>query len=859
MTRLKICSTLLILPVILLVIIMSGFGTRKSFIDELKARLNQYNLDFHNEKAYLATDRFVYRPGEDLWFQGFVTSVPFGQHDRLSEDLFIKLLNSKGDEIISRRYPLNDNRATGRLLIPRTTIPGKYYLVGYTGWMKNQPPQEAFRKELLISKYFEKRFHVEILYDEISYFPDDSMKASIRLIDPIGKPMAGTSFDYTIGSIGKTYIKGTGKSDEKGYSVIKSIIPTGDEILLLSFEIRSRKISGEYTLIIPATISTPVITFFPEGGNLVKGIKNTMAFRSNNKYAQPASIEGEIIDHKSGFICKIKTNKHGLGLFEYMPTADTCHLRITRPLGITKLFPLPVAQENGLVIHLRETRSDSAIMEIKGAEDIGTCETYWVAVMNRQIVWSSMVSFQKSSVVRIPLDGLKQGILQLNVFDNKQNQIAERLIKIPDRKNGFSVKPDRNIYHNRQRVTLTLDYVGSSKTVDVALSVSLQQLAYNPFMSDFKSVINSFAYDSLPAISLVADKSTDLELLTTNYHIINWSEVFSNLGIIPGYVRQDGLTGKVYDKKENLSQHAKVHVIHIPTYRSYETQTDENGNFKVHFGSEIIDFSYLNIDAYDALGKINLTSSVTNDYSVQLRNNLVMDEEMNNQQKIIDAIAYGDPEMIYLLRYGPGRFRKSNAETKKKYDPKHYTHYTNVLDIISDIRPYMLQDNTIVFNETDMDNESAFAHREAIIVINGALKGNNVEILKRILPSDITNINISTSLLDVHQYTPVNFRGVIEITTIQGMYRYRQPAIQLGTDILNTNRVFYSPDYSIENPSSVDNRKTLYWNPLIAVNSGQSALITFYTSDNKGIFLGRAEGIDKEGNPVSAEFTFVVE
>jgi hypothetical protein len=604
MTRLKRSPTLLILPVILAVMIMSGFGIKKSFIEELKAKLKQYNLDFHNEKAYLATDRFVYRPGEDLWFQGFVTSIPFGQQDPFSEDLFIKLINSKGDEIISRRYPLNENLATGRLLIPRTTIPGKYYLVGYTGWMKNQPPQEAFRKELLISKFFEKRFRVEVLYDNKFYYPEDSIKATIRLIDPIGKPLTGTGFDYTIGSIGKTYIKGTGKSDEKGYSRIKAMIPKGEDILLLSFEIRSRKLSGEYSLVIPATISTPFITFFPEGGNLVKGIKCTMAFKSVNKYAQPASIEGEIIDHKSKPVCKIKTNNRGLGIFEYIPASDTCYLKITRPFGISKLYPLPMAQDKGLVIHLKETRPDSAILEIIASEDGRTWETYLVAIMNRQIVWSKLVDFEKSSVVGIPLAGLRQGILQLNAFDAKQNQLAERLIKISGESDGFSVKTDHNIYHNRQRVTLTIDYMGSGKTINVALSVALRQLASNPFMSDLKSVISSFAYDSLPATSLVAERITDLELLTTNYHVIDWNEVLSSLVPFPGYTRQDGLAGKVYDKKENPSQHAKVHVIHLPTYRSYETQTDENGNFKVHFGSEIIDFNYLNIDAYDALGKV---------------------------------------------------------------------------------------------------------------------------------------------------------------------------------------------------------------------------------------------------------------
>ena len=146
-----------------------------------------------------------------------------------------------------------------------------------------------------------------------------------------------------------------------------------------------------------------------------------------------------------------------------------------------------------------------------------------------------------------------------------------------------------------------------------------------------------------------------------------------------------------------------------------------------------------------------------------------------------------------------------------------------------------------------------------IIVINGAIKGTNVDVLKGMLPSDITNINISESLMDVHRYTPVNFQGVIELTTIQSMYKYRQPGMQMGMDILNTSREFYSPDYSIETAVNTDNRKTLYWNPRVTITQGLPALITFYTSDVKGIYYGKIEGMDAEGHPVQDEFTIVVE
>src|SRR3990172_1852095 len=129
MTNTRTTSTLLILSVGLVVLI-TGFnqGGGKLCIDNLKAALNRYNSDFRDEKAFLMTDRFVYRPGEDIWFKGFVSSFPTGSGESLSEDFYIKLLNNKGEEIIFRRYPLSGNTVSGRLLVPRTSIPGKYYL-----------------------------------------------------------------------------------------------------------------------------------------------------------------------------------------------------------------------------------------------------------------------------------------------------------------------------------------------------------------------------------------------------------------------------------------------------------------------------------------------------------------------------------------------------------------------------------------------------------------------------------------------------------------------------------------------------------------------------------------------------------
>jgi len=860
MTNTRTTSTLLILSVGLVVLI-TGFnqGGGKLCIDNLKAALNRYNSDFRDEKAFLMTDRFVYRPGEDIWFKGFVSSFPTPSGESLSDDFYIKLLNNKGEEIIFRRYPLNGNTVSGRLLVPRTSIPGKYYLVAYTAWMKNQKPEDAFRKEILISKYYEKRFMADVLFNKQIFYPGDSLRGDIRLMNASGKPVTGTDFSYTIGSLTSSFEKGNGTTDERGFSVIRCIVPGSGETMLLTVEVSSRKVRGDYTVIIPATTSAPEITFYPEGGNLLPGVTSLVAFRSVNCYGQPAGMEGEIIDGRDNVIQRIKTNNKGLGSFEFNPSADTCYFRITGPPGISRLYTLPMPGDQGLTLRYKETDQDSAIFVVQ--TPVGDLPTVscWVAVMNRQVIWGKEVIFSGSEVVKIPVGGLAPGVMQVTLFDSRQNQIAERLIKVSGNTDELQIKTDRTVYQSRQRVSLTLDYHGKSSVIETALSVSLRQLADNPMVTDFMKILHSAAYDSVNIPVIIPQGITDLDLLTTNYRVINWQHVLSVSGMIPGYYSQNGLIGKVFDKKENTSQHAKVRVTHIPNYRSYETQTNEKGDFQILFGSDLIDFNYLNVDAYDALGKVNLSPLVDHEYSGKLKDQLITRVKSGDKQKILDIISYGDPDVVFTLRYGPGRFRKTVTETKKKYDPKQYTDYSSVLDIIQDMEPYELKGNTIVFSMPEQATELPYTQEGTIIVINGMLKGTNVDILRDMLPSDITNINISTSLVDVNQYTQVGFRGVIEITTIQGMFRYRQPAVQWGMDILNTNRKFFSPNYSKENTTATDNRKTLYWNPQTIVSSGQPVMINFYTSDTKGVFYGRAEGFDKEGNPVSADFTFTVE
>lgn len=850
--KIKINPVLHILPLAAIILLSAArTGMEDPFIEMLKNKLEQYNEGLSIERAYLMTDRYVYKPGDNLWFKGYVTST--GDQIK-SEDFFIRLLNSQGEEIIYHRYPISYDETSGHLTIPKSCIPGKYWLVAYTGWMKNRCPEEAFRKEILISKYFEKRFHVEMAFDKRTYFSHDTLSANLQIFDAAGKPVAETPFDFNLGSLKKTDFKGSGKTDIKGKAKIICIVPDAEDLIMLTVEIRSRKFSGDYSEIIPLVSSEPVITFHPEGNNMVHGVKQLMVVKSLNTDGLPMEVNGELTDYQGNVLQFISTKENGLAKFEYLPLQDTCYFIIVGRNGLKLKYNLPMPGRFNSSIRYTGTVSDSALFSITSS-DPGRQKTYWTGIINGKMVYSRVFEFNRTGIVPIPLHDLPSGIMQVSVFDTLHNVLADRLIRIIAPTKSLKIKQDREVYHPRQRVSILVEYPDNLKNGNLALTVSLRSLAYNPFSPDFGNIVLA---DSCQTAWSRFNVFSDEELIATDYRIVFWEQILQSRSDLAGYIRYNGLTGKVVDKKENSSPHAKVHVTHFPNFRLYETQTDENGIFHIGFGSDIIDYKFLNIDAYDASGKISLNASVDYEYSKEIEKLVDVEMSKNRAQKISDLIKFGEPDLVYVLRYGPGKFRKSRSDNRKKYDPYRYTKYTDIMDIIQDIQPYRLVNNKFYFMDKSGYLDSS-AMAETIIVINGSLRGNNAGALKGILPSDITNINISGSLLDVHKYTPLNFSHVIEITTIQSMYRYRQQHFQIGPGGLNTERSFNSPDYAVEGSSSADNRRTLYWNPKIMLYEGNSMLVTFYTSDVKGTFYGHITGIDNKGNPMETDFQFRVE
>lgn len=106
------------------------------------------------------------------------------------------------------------------------------------------------------------------------------------------------------------------------------------------------------------------------------------------------------------------------------------------------------------------------------------------------------------------------------------------------------------------------------------------------------------------------------------------------------------------------------------------------------------------------------------------------------------------------------------------------------------------------------------------------------------------------------------FQGVISIITKSNEILKTKPAyhsLRIKNDINNESSsiVNVTPN-AILNNNTPFIKQLLYWNPNLLIDETNNAHFEFYTSDNKGNFLIKVEGIAEDGTPISQSANFQV-
>jgi len=815
------------------------------FLQKLEQKLNLYNRKFPQEKVYLQLNKSVFKPNEHLWFKAYVVESITHLPSSLSADLTIKLINKDGEDVFKKRFKIKKGIVTKSFRIPKSLEEGIYTLVAYTNWMQNGAAEDVFKQDLFVVNSALPAFFIQADLNDSLYQPKEEVGAKIRIWSQDGAPVTNLEFEFAAKIGDKTFRQGKQKTDREGVALIQVTLPEDllQHPVTLNIKAKHKKKVETRTIIIPTPDSFVNLEFFPEGSNLINGIKTNIAFKAIDRYGNPFDFEGEVINQKEVVVSKLKTYHDGVGIFSLTPnTGDAYRVRITNPTGIDKMFALPNSSRNGMTLSVEEVTRDFITILVRAVGRTEGEKTVWVGQVRGNIYWSEDVSMRDSIVVKIPTKNFPVGVAQLAVFDSAGVPAAERLVFINKRKiMHIDVTTDKKEYDVKDKVALTItasDEDGMPIPANLCLSVQTANRFYlnqtpNIWTTllltselEDKIVHSNFYLEKSPE----ADAALDRLLMTKKLRRFSWKKIVEmdeNKGL--AYVSDGGVSGKVYDKDGKPAVNARVRLKNRAG-KTLETQTNEDGKFQFFTdGSTDLDVKALKAKTAGGSDNVNIIQDESFAEKVSLLcapgaeqkilGDIRLDQYMYSQNWA-DAAAVANAKMVDKYFWST---EKASILNGKIPVWKQQISYAGVLEAIRMIKPYSIIGTGIFFRGASSINNPT----GALIVVDGMKWGYEYRILNSITPNDIDDIKIHLSTPDIMRFDSFAFDGVIEITTKSGRKKRSRFTME---------RPIWAPDIHVDNTGEVG-----YYNP-----------------DRILSIMGIIEGISDDGKPGWAVFRYSI-
>lgn len=151
------------------------------------------------ERPYVQTDRNYYYKGETIWLKGYMNYPAPILKDTLSRTVYVQVVHRDGYILAEKKYPINDGKFQGDILVNKRFKPGLYQLKAYTSWMLNFGSRLIFTRtiEILdqketvsISPGYEAPTdtlpNISLLTNKHSYSPGEKITLTIDVTDNSG-------------------------------------------------------------------------------------------------------------------------------------------------------------------------------------------------------------------------------------------------------------------------------------------------------------------------------------------------------------------------------------------------------------------------------------------------------------------------------------------------------------------------------------------------------------------------------------------------------------------------------------------------------------------------------------------------
>jgi hypothetical protein len=624
-------------------------------------------------------------------------------------------------------------------------------------------------------------------------------------------------------------------------------------------------------------------TFFPEGGNMVRGLESKIAFKITDKYGNGVDCKGQIINESNEPVASFRAYKFGMGSFSFTPTEKNYRAVIEIPGGTRLTTALPAVYDNGYVM-AAQNEGNKIRVTVKSSYTGPQNISLFGRIQEELKYAETSVMMNGNVSFTIPSEKLGTGVIQLTVFNAVNQPVCERLVFIRPELSAASTSVNNNAFGNRKKVTVDINTTTAAGQ-PIAATMSLAVFPVDPLQdaeqtdivsyfllgSDLKGHIESPAY-YLSAPTPEVEQATDNLMLTHGWRRYNWDKVLNRQQNHPLFAPEYDahiIAARVTDRSSKQALTDKEVFLSIPgTQFDFTTSvTNEKGiatfNVKELYGPSRVILQVKGL----AAGSYNIellspfyqaTSTTTVPFYLPNQDSLLEKYSINMQvQNIFNAdsmrMFYAHETKDSLPFYGRALY---------SYNLDAYTRFTTMEEVL---REYVREINVAAKNGKlylrILDEARKEFNEDDILVLWDGVPVSDPHSIFSFDPLKVKRLEVIPRRFAAGGSF---FKGIASFTTYNGdLAGYTLPRDVFSNDYegLQLQREFYSPTYETAtqiNSRMPDFRNTLYWSPNVSTTAKGEGKVQFYTGDRKGKYLVVLQGLDENGDPVIATTRFEV-
>ena len=868
-----------------------GFVRDDEALKKFFSNFQNYTQTQPQEKVYLHTDKPYYAIGDDIWFKAYVLDAQNLGPTTQSNILYVDLINSRDSIKKTLRLPLIAGFGWGNFELKDSLQEGNYRLRAYTTWMRNFGEEFYFDKTIKVGNSWTNQVVTKTTYSFSKSGNNETVTANINYSNLDGFPYANKEVSYHAELDFRSIAKGKTTTNDKGDITITFtndkpfLSKTGK--LTTSLKIAENTIVNKY-IPIKSTSNETDVQFFPEGGDLIIGVRGRVAFKAIGADGLGKTITGYIQDNENVKSANLSSKHLGMGVFAFIPQSGKTYEAVIKFTdGSEKKFKLPVAKPEGLSLSLTPNLNDSVVVRIatnQAFAEKNTNKEYTVIAQNSgNIVYTGKSKLAGLNfTARLAQSRFPQGITQFTLLDENLLPIAERLFfQLPKNVLNLNINPDKETYQKRSKAKMNIKALDpDGKPIIGSFSMAITDETKVPIAEDEESTIFSTLLLSSDIKGYIENPNyylnnvneeklanADILMMTQGWRRFSLKNIYYNTLPVLTYQPEKTLSvsGKVTEGKNKPVIGGLVTMFSsVGQSMLIQTNTNDRGEFSID-SLVFNDSTKFVIQARTASGKKNV--------DIELYNNPPQIVTKNENQ----------PDLTININESMQAYLKNSKTQYEEWLKNGIVNRSILLQEIRvvDTKPTVTNSSNLngagfadkVLTEKDFQYaltlEQALQGRVAGLLMSGGIayiRGQQAQIIidgiyvegdfiNSINIQDVESIEILKSIGNTAIYGSRGGGGVIIINTKRGKSGYVSntyaPGIVTYSPIgLFKPKEFYVPNY--ENPKMntevADLRTTVYWNPNIVTDSTGNAEVEYFNADGIGNYKVVLEGMDLNGH-----------